>query len=328
MTPRAIVVDTDPGIDDAMAIAVALVSTELEVVGLTTVFGNHRVAVTTANAQRVLDALDRPAVPVVRGAARPLTRPANPPATFVHGEDGLGDAGLPAPSRPPLADRRAAEWLVDTALARPGAVTLVALGPLTNLALAVLLEPEIVGAVERVVAMGGAALVPGNATSAAEANIWNDPEAADLVLGAGWPVTMIGLDVTEQLLADTAWLRALDAVDTPAARLVARTAPTYERFHRESDGLEGIHCHDVATIAWLLDPGAFTIESRSVRVVTEGFAAGATIVERRTGSDGATDGERPGVHVALGVDAPRVLGLVRDRLGPARPIPASDRGGG
>ncbi|HSL56532.1 MAG TPA: nucleoside hydrolase [Acidimicrobiales bacterium] len=319
---RRIVIDTDPGIDDATAIAVALASPELDVVGLTSVFGNHDVEVTTANAQRVLDQLGQPDRPVVRGAARPLVRPFHGPATIVHGADGLGDAGFPPPSRPPLAGRQAAEWIVRTVLDRPGEVTLVALGPLTNLALALHLEPGIVDAVAEVVVMGGAAFVSGNVTPTAEANIWNDPEAAELVLAAGWPLTLVGLDVTEQLFADTAWLRSLDDEPAPGARLTALTAPCYERYHARADGLAGIHCHDVATIAWLLDPGAFAVEPRPVRVVTDGFAAGQTVVPSRRGADAADWDARPTVQVALGVDAPRVLDLVRTRL-VAPPIPGS-----
>lgn len=323
---RPVVIDTDPGIDDAMAVAVALASPELEVVGLTSVFGNHGIDVTTANAQRVLDAVGRPEVPVVRGAAGPLVRPYAGPAAFVHGDDGLGDAGLPGPSTSPRARRWAAEWIATTVLDRPGEVTLVALGPLTNLALALHLAPEITGAVAGVVAMGGAAHVPGNVTPVAEANIWNDPEAADQVLGADWPVTLIGLDVTEQLLADTAWLRSLDDEPAPGARLVAATAPRYEDYHREADRVAGIHCHDVAPIARLVDPDAFTVSRHRVRVATDGVSVGQTVVARRR--DHADDWTgRPPQDVAVDVDAERVLDLVRARL-VAPPIPGAGATGG
>jgi purine nucleosidase len=310
---RRVVIDTDPGIDDAMAIAAAVASPEIDLVALTTVFGNHRLEVTTANAIRVLDHLGVVDIPVVAGADRPLLREPGPPATFVHGDDGLGDIGLPGPSRAPLPDVRAAAHLVDLVRRSDGDLTVVTIGPLTNLALALRLEPDLAGGIRDVVTMGGAAFVPGNVTPAAEANIWNDPEAAEIVFGSGVPVTMIGLDVTHQLLADLAWLERCGQMGTAAGDLIHRTAPTYVEFHRRTDGLDGIHCHDVATIAYLLRPDLFETRSLPVRVVTTGVAAGATIVAARREHGAHADPvwvERPPVEVAVGVDAPAVLDLV------------------
>lgn len=315
MTPaRRVIIDTDPGIDDAMAIAAALAAPELDVIALTTVFGNHHVDVTTENACRILDHLGGPEIPVVRGAHRPLVRLGHTPATFVHGDDGLGDAGLPSAIRHPEPRRRAAEFLVDQVLRAPGEITIVALGPLTNLALALHLEPAIATAVARVVVMGGAFRSPGNVTPAAEANIWNDPHAADQVLGADWPLTAIGLDVTHQLHADREWLDRMGGIDTPAARLVTATAPVYVRFHQETDGLDGIHCHDVATIVALLRPDLFRVEPCRVRVALEGLAAGETILGTvAPGRDPVWD-RRPLVDVALDVDAPAAMAVVWDLL--------------
>jgi inosine-uridine nucleoside N-ribohydrolase len=313
-TPRPVVIDTDPGIDDAMAIAVALAAPELDVLALTTTFGNHDLPVTTANAQRILDTLGHPDIPVVPGADRPLLRPRHGPATSVHGDDGLGDAGYPPPSRPPADDHHAAVRIVEEVRARPGEVTVVPIGPLTNLALALRLEPRLVDLVAGVVVMGGAVRVPGNVTPSAEANIWNDPEAAEIVLGAGWPLTLIGLDVTHRVHADRAWLDDLATLDTPAARLVADTAPTYVHFHQVTDGLDGIHCHDAAAIVHLLRPDLFTTERMAVRVVTSGFAAGATVAAARTGVPDAEWEGRPRIDVALGVEADAVLAVVRDHL--------------
>ena len=313
MKPRAIVIDTDPGIDDAMAIAVAMSSPELDVVALTTTFGNHDVEVTTANAQRILDLIGHPDVPVVAGAARPLVGESHGPATFVHGDDGLGDAGLPGPSRGPVAGAVAASHIVEVVRSRPHEITLVPIGPLTNLALALRLDPGIAELVEAVVVMGGAVATPGNVTPVAEANIWNDPEAADVVLGAGWPVTLLGLDVTHQLLADREWLDSLADVDTPAAHLVTATAPTYVEFHRVTDGLDGIHCHDVATIVHLLRPDLVRTRPMAVRVATEGLAAGQTIAAP-VGHRDVRWGGRPAVDVGIEVDGPAVLDLVRARL--------------
>lgn len=313
MTLRRLIIDTDPGIDDAMAIAVACGAPELEVVAITSVFGNHHIDVTTANAQRIIDHLGCSDIPVVRGAAGPLIRPVGPPATFVHGDDGLGDAGLLDPSSPPPIGRSAAQHIVETVLAEPGSVTIAAIGPLTNLALALRIEPDLHEAIDELVIMGGAAFVAGNVTPSAEANIWNDPEAAEIVFSSGVKTTMIGLDVTNQILATEDWIDDLSGFDTPGAELVCRTAPTYVRFHRDVDGTEGMFCHDVATIAYLLQPDLFTIAPMAVRVVAAGFAAGTTIAD----PIGVSDPEwahRPRVDVAVSVDAEGVLHLVRERL--------------
>ena len=314
MSTRSIVIDTDPGIDDAMAIAVALASPELDVVALTTTFGNHHVEVTTANAVRILDVLGRPDIPVVAGAPRPLTREGHGPATSVHGQDGLGDVDLPPPSREVDTARHAASHIVDLLRSRPGEITLVPIGPLTNLALALRLDPGIAELAAGVVVMGGAVRSPGNVTPVAEANIWNDPEAADIVLGAAWPVTLLGLDVTRHLAADRTWLDSLAPIDTPGARLVADTAPVYVDFHLATEGFDGIHCHDVATIVHLLAPELLHTEPLAVRVVTGGLAAGQTVANAPGHLDPSWV-DRPPVDVALGVDATEVLELVRDRLG-------------
>jgi purine nucleosidase len=311
---RRLIIDTDPGIDDAMAIATAWAAPELDLMALTTVYGNHLIDITTANAQRVLDHLGGSDVPVIRGAARPLVRPRSEPATFVHGNDGLGDLDLPAPSIPPRGDRSAAHHIVEAAFEAPGSLTVAAIGPLTNLALALRLEPRLVDVIDQIVVMGGAMFVPGNVTPSAEANIWNDPEAAEIVCGSGLRVTMIGLDVTHQILATDGWLDRLSACDAPGAQLVCRTAPTYLRFHHEVDGTQGMFCHDVATIAYLLRPDLFETEPMSVRVVCDGFAAGATMVARRGASSDPAWAERPSVDVAVSVDAAGVLDLVESVL--------------
>ena len=316
---RRLIIDTDPGIDDAMAIAAACAAPELDLVALTTVFGNHRIDVTTGNAQRVLDYLGHADIPVLQGASLPLLRPLSEPATFVHGDDGLGDLDLPSPSVPHRDDRSAAHHIVEAALDAPGSLTVAAIGPLTNLALALRLEPRLVDAIDHLVVMGGAVFVPGNVTPCAEANIWNDPEAAEIVFGSGLPITMIGLDVTHQILASDGWLDRLAKCETPAAQLVCRTAPTYLRFHQEVDGTRGMYCHDVATIAYLLRPDLFETRPMPVRVVCDGFAAGATMADpQRSSSDpGWTD--RPAIEVAVSVDHAGVLDLVESILrSPAR----------
>ena len=307
-----LIIDTDPGIDDAIALFVALASPGLEISGLTTVFGNVTVDVATRNALTLLDVARRADIPVARGAAAPLATNYLGAIPHIHGEDGLGDGGeLAAPSRAAL-DVSAAEFLCRTA---PGA-TVLAIGPLTNLALALRLRPDLDTLVEQVVVMGGNALCPGNATPAAEANMMNDPEAADVVFGARWPVTMVGLDVTHQVVMPGADVDALTAVDTPTARLLRQAIPLYRGFLGSVSGLDGIYLHDPSAVAYLLDPGLFRTERWPVRVETQGISRGKTWPSLGDTDDAAPPAwqGRPQVNVCVGVDAPGVLDLVGSRL--------------
>jgi inosine-uridine nucleoside N-ribohydrolase len=303
-----LIIDTDPGIDDAIALFLALASPELEIAGLTTVFGNNAVDVSTRNALTLLEVAGRGEIPVAAGAASPLAGPYLGAIPHIHGHDGLGDGGeLPAPSGLPLAVS-AAEYLSREA---PGA-TVLALGPLTNLALALRLRPELDTLVTRVVVMGGNALVPGNATPAAEANIWNDPEAADVVFGARWPVTMVGLDVTHKVVLPGADVDEIGA----AVPLLGRAIPLYRRFLASVSGLDGIYLHDPAAVACVVSPGLFTTSAWPVRVETQGFSRGKTW-PHVGGTDDAAPAAwqgRPLVDVCVDVDAPKVLALVKDRL--------------
>ena len=205
---KRLIIDTDPGVDDSMAILLALRSPEVQVEALTVVFGNGGVEQTTANALRVLEIARRADIPVISGANMPLLRPYRGKGYRVHGRDGLGDTNLP-PSKSQPQPGHAAEYLVSRIMDEPGQLTLVAVGPLTNLALAVSLEPQIAQNVQEVIIMGGAATGPGNASPVAEANIHNDPEAAKVVFHAGWPLTMVGLDVTRKTVISPAYLARL-----------------------------------------------------------------------------------------------------------------------
>jgi inosine-uridine nucleoside N-ribohydrolase len=312
MAATRVIIDTDPGIDDAVAIFVALASPELEVAGLTTVFGNCAVDVATRNALTLLDVAGRADIPVARGATAPLATGYLGAIPHIHGEDGLGDGGqLAEPSRGP-SDVSAAEFLCRHA---PGA-TVLAIGPLTNLALALRLRPELDTLVEQVVVMGGNALVPGNATPAAEANMMNDPEAADVVLGARWPVTMVGLDVTHKVVMTGADVDAATAADTPTARLLARAIPLYRAFLAKVNGLDGIYLHDPSAVAYLLDPALFHTRRWPVRVETQGFSRGKTWPSLGDTDDAAPAAwqDRPLVDVCVDVDAARVVELVSSRL--------------
>ena len=279
--PESILIDTDPGIDDAMAILFALKAPELDVLALTTVFGNHFVEITTRNALRLLELAGRNDIPVARGAGSPLVREYKDPPMFVHGADGLGDAGLTGEPETEAAHTRAAQFIVEAVMSRPGEITLVPIGPLTNLAMALKLEPRIVKTAKRVVLMGGTAFAPGNVSPVAEANIWNDPDAAAIVFGAGWEVVMVGLDVTTKIHMTRAYVDALGATGAPYAELVARIVPHYQAFHLHAYQNDGtLHTHDPAAIAYLIRPELFQMAQYRVRVDTSGFGTGQIVVDR------------------------------------------------
>ncbi len=308
--PESIIIDTDPGIDDFMAILFALKSPELDVLALTTVFGNHFVEITTRNALRLLEHAGRDDIPVARGAYSPLVREFRDPPTVVHGQDGLGDAGLSEEPDSTIAHTRAAQFIVEAVMSRPGEITLVPLGPLTNIAMALKLEPRIVKATKRVVLMGGAAFAQGNVSPVAEANIWHDPEAAALVFGADWAVTMVGLDVTMPVIMDTQYIAELAASKTPYAEMIARIVPHYQAFHTAAYQTNGaLHTHDPTAIAYLIRPDLFKTISRRVRVNTQGYGTGQTIVD---GAGIWYDGVE--TTICVDVDAQGVLDLYKARI--------------
>ncbi len=307
--PLRLLIDTDPGIDDTLALLMALHSPELEVLGLTTIFGNGGTETTAQNARRVVEIAGRAEIPVAAGATQPLARPLREIDTaVVHGHDGLGDAHLPPPRYPPIA-QEAAQFIVEQVRANPGEITLVAVGPLTNLALALRLEPALPQLVRAVVIMGGAALTHGNITPVAEANIHGDPEAADMVLAAGWPLTMVGLDVTTKTRMSPQFIEALGSGSTPSAELLRKIFPRYQEFHDKYLGMGGsTHTHDPSAIGYLLEPGLFATEQWPLHVITEGRCVGQTVADPYR-----IWGERPAHTVCMGVDSPRLLELIRAR---------------
>lgn len=310
---RQIIIDTDPGIDDAMAILFAFKAPELSVMGLTTVFGNVAVELSTQNALSLVE-LAGVQVPVAAGAATPLQMPPRAHPDFVHGKDGFGNIGWPAP-KAKADSRSAAQFIVDQVRAAPGQVTLIALGPLTNLALALELDPGIAPLVEEVVMMGGTVHTTGNVSPVAEANIINDPHAADAVFGAGWPVTMIGLDVTHQVLLKAGVLERIQQANPVQGDFLAQAAECYFNFYRGAMGIDGCFFHDAATIAYALEPSLFGCRHGAIRVATEGLAIGQTMMAPE-GRQFAEPGweERPMVKVALEVDDVRVLSLFEQTL--------------
>jgi purine nucleosidase len=272
MTTR-IILDCDPGIDDALAIAFAHGHPGIDLVGITTVAGNVGLAKTTANALAVCEFIGAAGIPVTAGCAGPLLRPALD-ARQVHGDSGLGGAVLPPAAASP-ADGHAIDYLIETIRAAPGEITLVATGPLTNIALAVQREPRLADWVREFVIMGGSA-GRGNVTPAAEYNIWADPEAAAAVFRAGWTVTMLGLDVTLRTGASDAVLRRMGELGPLGTRLLLPALEQY-RSVREPGGPP---VHDVCAVAWVAEPDLFGLIQARVQVELAGqFTSGMTVTD-------------------------------------------------
>jgi pyrimidine-specific ribonucleoside hydrolase len=291
-----ILLDCDPGHDDAIALLLALASPEVKLLGITTVAGNQTLAKTTANAIRVLELVGRGDVPVAAGAERPLAREPFV-AAYVHGETGLDGPELPPPRAEPVAEQ-AVDFLEERI--EPG-VVLVATGPLTNVAL--LLERG--ARPERIVLMGGSICL-GNVTPAAEFNVWADPEAADRVFRSGLAVTMVGLDVTHKALVQADRFRGVGRV----GRVVAEWLDFYSQFHRTTYGFEGSPIHDAVALAHVLRPGLLETVERHLAIDTESeLCRGRTVVDLwlRTGN-------AANAHVAVDVDADAFVELLVERI--------------
>ncbi len=303
-----ILIDTDPGIDDAMAILFALRSPELQVVGLTAVFGNTDVEITAQNALRLVELEGHADIPVAQGGAIPLVMQPRSHGKRVHGADGFGETHMPPP-RGQLLNVPAAWHIVETILKNPGEITLVPIGPLTNIAMAFRLEPRISKLVQGVVLMGGS-IGRGNASPTAEANIFNDPDAAAIVFGAGWPLTMVGLDVTTKTIMTKEYLDELVSAGNKATDFIRRILPFYQKWFAEYDHYAGaIPTHDPSAIACLIDRSLFRIEHLPVHVETQGRGSGQTIADPRRQWPGL-----PEIDVCVEVDAPRLLKLYRERM--------------
>jgi inosine-uridine nucleoside N-ribohydrolase len=303
MRRMPLIIDCDPGHDDAIALLLAVASPELELTAVTTVAGNQTIEKVTANAIRVLDVAGADAIPVAAGAHRPLVHLAAT-AADVHGESGLDGPDLPPPSRAPE-DVHAVELMARRLRERPH--TLAAVGPLTNVALLLALHPELAGRIERLVIMGGA-VGAGNVTPAAEFNVWVDPEAAKRVFAADLDLTMVGLDVTHRALLSAAAAEGLRAAGRAGA-VVADLHAFYRRFHRQVYGHDSTPVHDALAVASLVRPELLRTERLPVEIDTGyGPARGRTIVDelRRTGPGNA--------DVALDVDADGFIALLCERI--------------
>ena len=314
MTKNKIIVDTDPGIDDAMAILFALAHPGIDLVGLTTIFGNVATPLATANALRILE-IGNSTVPVCEGEQEPLTGAPNPYPDWVHGADGLGNIDWPE-ARASRDPRAAVDFIADIVSASPGEITLVPVGPLTNIARLVELRPEVVRMVREVVIMGGAALHPGNVTPLAEANVANDPEAADIVFGATWPVVMIGLDVTQATVVDADSFAAIARNNQQIGTFLGRIAEHYIKFYRSHLGVDGCSMHDVCAVAHIVEPQLFNNVQARIRVVCEGIARGKTVVMPPDFFSRDKDWlARPLQHYAAGLQHDALLRLFVGTLG-------------
>lgn len=325
MPERLFVLDGDYGVDDAIALLSLAGEPGVRIVAVGSVHGNTDAARAARNALTVLDLVGLREVPVAVGAARPLAQPVELSAE-VHGDDGLGGAAPPATAveRQPVGTPAAVQ-LVEVIRAHPGGCTVLATGPLTNLALAVLLDPGIVGLVPSVVVMGGTLDAPGNVGIHTEANFAHDPEAADLVLRAGWPVTVVGLDVTMRTWLEEGDLARLAASDAPAARFVSAVLPHYVQFYRGRHGRPGCPMHDPTAARLALQPElARYVELPAGVELRSPTTRGMLLLDRRPFASHPPDATP--VRVAVEVDRDAVVarlvdGLVRGAAGPPSPTP-------
>jgi inosine-uridine nucleoside N-ribohydrolase len=312
-----ILVDTDPGVDDAMALAFLSARPDVRIAAITTVFGNADVDTTTRNA-RYLAARFAIDAPIFAGAARPLLidRPYSP--VRIHGKDGLGDVlSLENTTRATEAVP-AHERIVEMVRRSPHQLSILSLGPLTNLALALKLDPGIASLVSRVIIMGGAfgwGHCRGNVSPVAEANVRNDPHAADAVLAAPWPVIVVGLDVTARCILTTAQARQLADEAGDTGRLLWDISRSYEAMYRKLDGIDGCCLHDVAAAACVVEPSLFQTSAGPMRVVTEGIAVGQTIMRAPGRSFPTRDWDDIPSHQACrDVDVARLVQVYSDAL--------------
>ena len=309
MAARKIIIDTDPGQDDALAILLALASPELDVLGITTVAGNVPLHLTQKNARKVCELAGKPQTPVYAGASRPMVRPLVT-AEHVHGRTGLDGPDLPEPVMP-LQAQHAVDFILHSLQSQPaGEITLCTLGPLTNVALALQRAPEIASRIRQIVMMGGGFFEGGNITPAAEFNIYVDPHAADVVFRSGVPLVLMPLDVTHQVLTTRKRMDAIGARGTPVAKACVELLEFFERHDEQKYGSDGGPLHDPCVIAYLLQPELF--QGRDCNVVVETgseLTMGMTVVDWW-----AVSGRPANAKVMRTVDADGFFSLLTARL--------------
>ena len=303
-----VILDSDPGHDDAVAILLALGNPHIDLLGVTTIGGNQSLDKVTYNARAVLEQAGATDVPVHAGCAGPMVRPLEVAAS-IHGETGLDGVDLPVPSRP-LDPGHAVTWLIDTIMSHePGTITLVPTGPLTNIAMAARLEPAIVGRVKQVVLMGGG-VYQANWSARAEFNIKVDPEAAQVVFGLPWPVTMVGLDVTHQALCTPPVQRRIEAIGTPLAHFVSGLMDFFRQTYQENQDFVDPPVHDPCAVAYVIDPTVLRVEKRHLDVETHAeLTLGETVADMR--GPALADCH---TQVGLGLDFDKFWNLVEDAI--------------
>ncbi|RWP30267.1 nucleoside hydrolase [Mesorhizobium sp.] len=307
---RKIIIDTDPGQDDAVAILLALGSAELEIVGMTAVAGNVPLRLTEKNARKICELAGRPDIKVYAGAIRPLARELVT-AEEVHGETGLNGPQLPEPTME-LQDQYAVDFIVETLMKEEsGTITLCALGPLTNIALALIREPKIAPRIREIVLMGGGFFEGGNVTPTSEFNIYVDPHAADVVFKSGIPIVMMPLDVTHKALTTAKRTQAYRKLGTRVGTATAEMLEFFERFDEEKYGTDGGPLHDPCVIAYLLKPELFRGRNCNVAVETASeLTMGMTVIDWW----GVT--KRPSnAMVMRDIDHDALFALLLERLG-------------
>jgi len=311
-----IILDTDPGIDDAFTLNLAIKHPEIDLVGITTVFGNVHVETATENALHLAEFFGNPNIPVSEGAAKPYKRDTHLVADFVHGSDGLGNTGglVNKSVNTKKIDLSAPEFIVKTIIENPHEITICAIAPLTNLAKALDLEPKIAKLVKQVVIMGGAVFTNGNVTPVSEANIYNDPEAADKVFCAGWPITLVGLDITLKVILGEDFLERIKNKNK-SGEYLHHISQFYKEFYDSRDSYGGIPAHDPTALVYITNPELFECTIGPIRVATSGIAEGMTIISRHNkyGMENAWTNIAP-TNVCVDVNAEKVIQIIEENM--------------
>ncbi|HEX6922402.1 MAG TPA: nucleoside hydrolase [Bacillales bacterium] len=304
---KNVILDVDTGVDDALAIAYAVHSPELNILGITTSFGNTTVSEATQNTLKLLEVLGIHDVPVIPGIAqRFIGAEPREKTIWIHGENGIGEAELPQATRK-LDDRLAHDFIISTVRDHPHDVTILATASQANLAMAIEKDPEIVSQIDEVIVMGGAVTVAGNITPYAEANIYTDPEAAQFTFQSGVPLTMVGLDVTMKTLLERQVLTEWREKNTELSRVLADACDFYmNAYEKTNPDLNGCALHDPLTVAVAIDPSFVKTVAMNIDVRTDGEKAGQTF--------GSSESEKANVNVCLEVDAPRFLSHFLERI--------------
>lgn len=308
MKKRPIIIDTDPGQDDAVALLLAFASPELEILGITAVAGNVPLEKTQKNARKLVELAERTEIPVFAGCDRPLEVPLET-AEYVHGETGLNGSDLPDPVVP-LANGHAVDFLIECLSKSEKKITLCPLGPLTNIASLLLRAPSLAAKVQEIVLMGGSWKEGGNVTAAAEFNLYVDPKAADIVFKSGIPITMMPLDVTHKAMVTRHRLRAFQQIGNKAGAAVAGMLDFFNRYDTEVVGMEGGPLHDPTTIAWLIAPDMFGGHYCHVEIeVNSPLTRGMSVVDERLRNNA-----KPNANVITSIDDHRFFDLLTERL--------------